>query len=199
MLPSAPVTFKIWGLLHGFIDNTVPQQWKDTHTYPCAKITCIELLSLSLYFWKMLGKCHLKQFPMSSINVSYTLINNARSLMNVSVFCSVFLKHSYQMTWMSLMANPELFSVYRSIVVMRVLELLFSTVSSTSCTSSEMKKVLLLLDFLATETWFMSKDKKMVDRLRSYDKAAGIILVLSEPKHWLFWWLLHTEVLCMNC
>lgn len=81
------------------------------------------------------------------------------------------------------MANPELFSVYRSIVVMRVLELLFSTVSSTSCTSSEMKKVLLLLDFLATETWFMSKDKKMVDRLRSYDKAAGIILVLSEPKH----------------
>lgn len=57
------------------------------------------------------------------------------------------------------------------------------------------KKVLLLLDFLATETWFTSKDKKVVDRLRSHDKAAGIILALSgtwtktliilmAPAHW---------------
>lgn len=67
------------------------------------------------------------------------------------------------MTLISLMANPKMFSVYRSIILMKVLELLFSTLSSKSCASSEVKKILLLLDFLVTETQFMSKDKKVVD------------------------------------
>lgn len=151
--------------MHGVIDHSTTTVKGHTHTYLCAMITCIELLSLSLYFWKLLGKCHLKQFPMSSINVFYTLINNARSLRNVSIFAVFFWSTAaYQMTWRILMANPKLFSVYRSIIVMKVLELLFSTMSSTSCSSSEMKKFLLLLDFLVTETWLMSNDKKVVDR-----------------------------------
>lgn len=99
MLPSAPGMLKIWEFLYGFIYHTVPQQWKDIYTYLCAIITCTELLSLSLYFWQLLGKCHLKQFPMSSINVSYTLINNARSLKNISMFCSVFSEALLPIRW----------------------------------------------------------------------------------------------------
>lgn len=121
-----------------------------------------------LVFLTAVGKMSLKAVS-NVINKCFLHINKQcqKSQEHLYVLqCFFWSTPAYQMTWMSLVANPRLFSVYKSIIVKKVFELLFSPKSSTSCTSSEIKKKinLLLFDFLVTENWFMSKDKKVVDR-----------------------------------